>query len=121
MMKALGFFVLTLSLSIGAQAGVIFSENFETAVTGTYSTAGGVITGTTFSLVSGSIDIVGGASYGWLCAAPASSICLDTTGSTASFPGRGVVGTTSLLSLSAGTDVLSFSLVRWNDTQLGGG
>jgi hypothetical protein len=118
-MRKFIYLVLTLSMSVGAHAGSILAENFESATAGFY--ASGAIAGTAFSVVSGSIDIVGPGSYGWLCAAPASGNCVDTTGSTGSTPGRGVFETTNLLNLTPGPYVLTFSLAHWNDTQDGGG
>jgi hypothetical protein len=118
-MRKLNYAVLILSMSVGLHASSILSENFESATAGFYTS--GAIAGTAFSVVSGSIDINSPSSYGWLCSAPAAGNCVDTTGSTGSAPGRGVFETTNLLNLPTGQYVLSFSLVRWNDTQNGGG
>ena len=119
MMRKFNYLVLTLSMSVGAYAGPILAENFESATAGFYTS--GAIAGTVFSVISGSIDIDDPGSYGWLCVAPASGKCVDTTGSTQTAPGRGIFETTNLLSLTPGQYLLSFSLVRWNDTQNGGG
>jgi hypothetical protein len=113
--------IAVVSLTLGLQAAPILQENFQGASGSGIQTSAGVIPGTIFSLISGSIDINTGADYGWLCVAPASGICVDTTGSTATQPGRGVFETTNAINLSPGSYLLSFSLVRWNDTQNGGG
>ena len=113
--RSLLFFSLS---SLSAWGGTVFSENFASATAGLYGA--GILPGTGFSVVSGSVDINAGAQYGWLCAAPATGFCLDTTGSTSSVPGRGVFETT-LAYLVQGPTSISFSLVRWNDTVNGGG
>ena len=118
-MRKLDCVVLTLLMGVGVYAGPILSENFESATAGFYTS--GAIAGTAFSVVSGSIDINDPSSYGWLCAAPASGACVDTTGSVGTTPGRGIFETTNLLNLTPGQYFLSFSLVRWNDTENGGG
>lgn len=122
-MRTFSYLALAFSVSQLAHAGAILQEDFESAAIGFYGTAGSVITGTAFSLVSGSIDIngAGPGNYGWLCVSTAVGQCVDTTGSTGSVPGRGVFQTTNALNLDPGVYTLSFSLVHWNDTQSGGG
>ncbi len=108
---------IALGASIGAQ-GALLSEDFEGATDG-FSNTTGVITGTVFSLLSGSYDIKGPSYYSWICVTPASNRCLDTTGGGGA---RGTIETTNDINFaSAGTYTLMFSLVRWNDTVMGGG
>lgn len=122
MRKQFLFGMILASLLGTASAATLFSENFEGA-TGPlpiFRNTVGVIPGTGFSLVSGTIDVnaPGAANYGGTCAAPASGYCVDTTGSGT----RGVFETTNPFNFLATVQyTLNFALVRWNDTQNGGG
>ncbi len=124
MRKQFLFGTILASLLGTASGATLFSENFEGAL-GTqpiFQNTLGVIAGTGFSLIAGTIDInsPGNMNYGFLCAPPASGFCLDTQGS--STTSRGVVQTTNGFNFLATVQyTLSFSLVRWNDTVNGGG
>jgi hypothetical protein len=114
-MHRLKLALLGVALVSAAPAATIFTEDFSGATIGFYNA--GVITGTGFSIVSGSADIVGPGvgNYGHLCVAPAGGQCLDTHGSGAT---RGVIETTNLLDFNTpGVYTLSFALVRWNDSE----
>jgi len=118
-MKHVKFLLLFLAVVLAAPAASIFSENFDGATPG-YDGALGIIAGTQFSVVSGSIDVNGpgngttiAAYYPVLCVAPTSGNCIDTTGGVA---GRGTISTTNQILFSAtGEYILSFDLAGWND------
>jgi len=119
-MKHAKFWLLFLAGVLASPAATIFSENFEGAVPG-YDPTLGVIAGTQFTLVSGSIDVAGPAKgaapefYQELCTAPATGNCIDTTG--VNPPGRGTISTTNQISFSApGEYALTFDLEGWYDT-----
>jgi len=103
---------------------MIFSENFEGGTPGYVGTTG-VIAGTQFSLVNGTIDVNGpgnggtvSAYYPWLCAAPASGACIDTTGGSNQ---RGTIGTTAPIVFSApGEYILTFDLEGWYESGVPG-
>ena len=122
-MRYVKFAILFLSVALAAPAGVIFSEDFEGATPGYDSTAG-VIAGTQFTLVSGSIDINGPGNgttipeyYQELCVAPTSGNCIDTTGGGA--PGRGTLSTTQAIVFDTpGEYLLSFDLAGWYETDV---
>ena len=119
-MKHVKFLLLFLAVVLAAPAAAIFSEDFEGATPG-YDGTLGIIAGTQFSLVSGSIDVNGpgnGGSiapyYPELCVAPTSGNCIDTTGGES---GRGTMSTTVPISFTtAGAYVLSFDLEGWSDS-----
>lgn len=83
----------------------IFVENFNSATVGL-----GVTTAGAFSAIGGTnVDVVGGATFGFLCAAPESGNCVDMGGS-----GGNAVGNLELttpLNLAAGVYDLSFDLI----------
>ncbi|MGB7763071.1 MAG: PEP-CTERM sorting domain-containing protein [Bryobacteraceae bacterium] len=115
-MKHVKFLLLFLAVVLASPAATIFSENFDNAVPGYYSTRG-IITGTKFSLTAGTIDVNGtlnGSYYPELCVAPTSGNCIDTTGGTN--PTRGTITTTNAISFAPGSYVLSFDLEGWYDT-----
>lgn len=114
--------IVGMACTLGMASGATFiNENFEGATSsfGTPQTTAGVIAGSAFSLISGSIDINGPGTasnaYGQLCRAPASSKCIDTTGG--GQRSRGVFESTSGFTFLMNVQyALSFSLVRWDDT-----
>ena len=79
------------------------SENFN-AVTPALNATN---IGSFFSVTSGTVDIVGGALFGYLCVAPESGNCLDMDGS------NGTAGqiSSAMISLAPGTYHLSFDLI----------
>jgi hypothetical protein len=120
--------ILAALFAIGAVASAsnIFSENFEGATPGFDGTAG-VIPGTQFSLVQGTIDVNGVGWYPSLCSAPASGQCIDTQGGTGGGNTTlGEIATTSAISFSPGSYALTFALTGWacvdiTDPGCGGG
>jgi hypothetical protein len=60
-----------------------------------------------FTVTSGSVDVVGGGLYGYLCVAPESGNCVDLNGSTGT---AGQISSASL-TLDPGTYTLSFDLI----------
>jgi hypothetical protein len=84
-------------------ASIIFSENFDSS-----TPALGVTTAGQFQTFGGTnVDIVGGALFGSLCAAPESGNCVDMNGTS----GNSLGELTTNLSLAAGTYFLSFDLI----------
>jgi hypothetical protein len=119
-MKTTWLSAILLASVLPLGAANIFSENFEGATLGIYST-GSTITGTLFRVAgsNASVDIVGPGDYGHLCAAPAANgFCLDSTGSGGN---RGFVETISMIAFGPGSYNLSIGITRWNDTVSGGG
>jgi len=107
---------LFLAVALAAPAANIFYENFDGATPGFDPTLG-VIPGTQFTLVAGSIDVNGATPPGYypeLCVAPTSGNCIDTTG--AAPWGRGTISTTDAIFFTPGEYVLSFDLEGWYDT-----
>jgi hypothetical protein len=97
------FFCIALLLVLPAVSRAdIVNENFDSLPTSLNATNLGA-----FSVTSGSVDLVGGALYGYLCAAPESGNCVDLDGSTNT---AGVLSTGDLV-LNPGTYVLSFDLI----------
>lgn len=96
-----------------AYASTIFSENFETATVGLDVTTAGA-----FSAQNGTnVDVLGGATFGYLCSGPTSGQCVDLGGSGGNAAGN--LGLTNELNLAAGTYYLSFDLIgsgRGQDT-----
>ena len=86
-------------------ASTIFVENFNTATVGLAVTTAGA-----FSAINGTnIDVVGGALFGSLCAAPESGNCVDMAGSNGNSIGN--IELTTPLNLAAGLYDLSFDLI----------
>ena len=116
-MRYVKFAALFLTVVLASHASIIFSENFEGATPG-WSNTLGVIPGTQFSLVSGTIDVNGAGNpgdYPWLCVAPTSGNCIDTTGGGAGQT-RGTISTTAPIVFSApGVYILTFDLEGWYD------
>jgi PEP-CTERM motif len=84
-------------------ASTIFTENFTNAVNGLTVTQAGQ-----FHTINGTnVDVVGGANYGILCAAPESGQCVDLGGTGGSAFGDLVAS----INLAAGTYNLSFDLI----------
>ena len=101
--------LLMLAVS-GASAGVIFSEDFEGGVNPSFVTAGNIISGTEFEVVSGSVDYIKPPSaYAVMCGAGGS--CIDTTGSGT----RGEIRTIAAIDFLPGIYYLSFNLQGWKD------
>jgi hypothetical protein len=96
-----------------ARATPTFQDNFESdpgLVQGFDNTLG-VITGTQFSLIQGSIDVNGPSYYSTLCAAVGQADCIDTQGTGTPL---GEIQTTNSISLAAGNYVLSFNMQGWS-------
>jgi hypothetical protein len=94
-----------LLLSRSMRADTVFSENFDGS-----TAALGVTTAGQFSAINGTnVDIVGGATYGSLCAGPESGNCVDMAG-TGGNP-QGDIELTTALNLAPGTYLLSFDLI----------
>ena len=112
-MSRVVFVAILLAASMTCPAAVLFTENFELATPGYYSTLG-VITNTGFSLLSGSIDVKGPGWYPLLCAGTASGTCVDTVGAGATSGQK--IETTSDLALSSGSLYrLTFDLGNWTE------
>jgi PEP-CTERM motif len=79
------------------------SENFN-AVTPALNASN---IGSFFTVTSGTVDIVGGALFGYLCVTPAAGNCLDMDGS------NGAAGqiSSAMMTLAPGTYTLSFDLI----------
>lgn len=102
---------LMLAAALTLPAAIIFSENFENGVAIQAQTTG-VLEGTQFRMVSGSIDIVTPTSpYASNCTTPTAGTCIDTTGG--SNLGRGVIETINEIHLAPGEYFLSFDLIGW--------
>lgn len=104
-----GFALLTILALVLAAPNVskadALSENFNELSTSLNATNLGA-----FTLVSGSVDVIGGALFGSYCAAPESGNCLDLDGSVGpSAPGGSI--SSGMLTLTPGTYTLSFDLV----------
>jgi hypothetical protein len=95
-----------LSLMTGVMhATTIFSENFDETTPALAVTTAGA-----FTAIGGTnVDIVGGALFGSLCAAPESGNCVDMSGSGGNSAGN--IELTNPLNLAAGTYFLSFDLI----------
>ncbi len=94
----------TLLLSLGgpsAQAAQIFAENFDTTSTGTFNAISAV---GNFNVTSGSVDVLGGSFFGFLCTGAATGNCVDLSGNSA-----GTLSSGSL-ALNAGNFTLAFVL-----------
>lgn len=111
-MNRLVFVAILLAASVTCPAAVLFTENFELATPGYYSTVG-VITSTGFSLVSGSIDIKGPGWYPLLCAGTASGNCLDTVGGSTGVTDQKIETTSSFTLSSVSLYRLTFDLGNW--------
>lgn len=96
--------IAAIGSTVGAQAGVLLSENFDELTPSLSVTSAGA-----FTAIDGTnVDIVGGGLYGNLCAAPESGNCVDMDGSNGN--PQGVLQSASF-SLTPGTDYfLSFDL-----------
>jgi hypothetical protein len=96
-----------------AYAGTIFAENFDSATVGLNVTSAGA-----FSTFGGTnVDVLGGSTFGFLCAGPTSGQCVDLGGSGGDAAGH--LGLTTALNLAPGTYYLSFDLIgsgRGQDT-----
>lgn len=83
----------------------VFSENFDGVTPGLGLTSVGQ-----FTAVNGTnVDVVGGATFGYLCAGPESGNCVDMAG-TGGNP-QGDIQLTTALNLAPGTYALSFDLI----------
>ena len=86
-------------------AAPLLFENFDELTPSLSATSAGV-----FHTINGTnIDIIGGALFGSLCAAPTSGNCIDLGGSGGNPVGQ--LALTTSLSLAAGTYDLSFDLI----------
>lgn len=98
-------FLMASLLSLGANAGIIFQDNFDVEA----GAAGNSITNyaafNNWTVSGGSVDVVANGGWGIACAGNGGK-CVDLDGST----GNAGVLTSSLLSLSAGTYSLSFDI-----------
>lgn len=107
----LRFAILLLAAAISLPAGIIFSEDFEGG-TPVQSQTSGVLQGTQFQVVSGSVDVVGPlTNYASNCGAPTSGTCVDTTGGGSG--GLGTIETIEEIELQPGEYILSFDLIGW--------
>lgn len=99
------WFVLTVAVLLAVAAGVsradTISENFN-ELTPTLNVTSSV---GAFTVTSGNVDIVGGATFGYLCVSPESGNCIDMDGNT-----EGTIST-GMLTLAPGTYNLSFDLI----------
>ncbi|HET6170403.1 MAG TPA: PEP-CTERM sorting domain-containing protein [Terracidiphilus sp.] len=87
-------------------ASTIFSENFDTATVGLGVTSAGQ-----FQAIDGTnVDVVGGATFGFLCSGPESGNCVDMGGSGGKDP-SGRIDLSTALNLAPGTYYLSFDLI----------
>lgn len=104
--KQVATFLTAALLSVGANAGVIFIDNFDTEA----GAAGNSITSytgfTNWTVSNGTVDVVAN-SNGWgITCTGGSGKCVDLDGSN----GNAGILTSSLLSLGAGTYSLSFDI-----------
>jgi hypothetical protein len=100
-----------LAAALSLPAGIIFHEDFEGGVA-IQSQTSGVLEGTQFRVVSGSVDIVTPyAQYAVNCTYPTSGTCIDTTGG--GEDGLGTIETIDEIELAAGEYILSFDLIGW--------
>lgn len=126
----MGLVLACLAAGLGtASAGtIVFQDNFSSGASAPPETAlsddttlGSLFSGANFSLTQGSIDLITGSFYGWLCQGTA-TYCIDTTGTASGGqPNPGQIESVAITFPSAGTYVLSFDLFGWNDNQDGGG
>jgi len=86
-----------------AAAATIFSENFNGATVGVKNP--GAISGTLFSVASGSVDVLGTGFGAFLCVGSSSGNCVDLNGDA-----KGTLSSTSPIALAAGNYVLTFTL-----------
>jgi hypothetical protein len=120
-MSRVVFLVVFVAASMSCPAAVVFTENFEGATTTSAGilVAPTVISGTLFSVVSGSIDINGPLPLpdGWyplLCTGAAGGNCVDTVGAGVDRGGLSKIETTLGYTLNAGSlYTLTFALGAW--------
>lgn len=106
---------ILLAAAFSLPAGIIFSEDFENGVA-IQSQTSGVLVGTQFQVVSGSVDVVTpDAPYASNCSTPTSGTCIDTTGGGGD--GRGTIETINDIELAPGEYILSFDLIGWHYTR----
>ena len=104
MFKVLKFLAVALLLILPAVSKAdSISENFNSLTPKLAIGTGGNVGA--FTVTSGNVDLVGGALYGYLCAAPASGNCVDMNGST-----EGQISSANL-TLTPGVYDLSFDLL----------
>lgn len=102
---------ILLAAALSLPAGIIFSEDFEGGVA-IQSQTSGVLEGTQFRIVSGSVDVVTpDAQYAVNCTYPTSGTCIDTTGG--GHDGLGTIETIDEIELTPGEYILSFDLIGW--------
>ena len=95
--------IVIAAMVLPAAAATIFSENFNGATVGVKNV--GAISGTQFSVASGSVDVLGTGFGAFLCVGSSSGNCVDLNGDAA-----GRLSTTSPIVLAAGSYVLTFTL-----------
>ncbi|MFA7216927.1 MAG: PEP-CTERM sorting domain-containing protein [Candidatus Paceibacterota bacterium] len=111
MTKCLLVIVIFVLTSWSAFAATIFFEDFENGVN-IQSQTSGVLVGTQFQVLSGSVDVVTPSdTYTTLCVAPTSGVCIDTYGGNNN--GGGVIETVNPIDFEAGNYMLSFDLIGW--------
>ncbi|HCS63971.1 MAG TPA: PEP-CTERM sorting domain-containing protein [Cellvibrio sp.] len=98
------FFAATL-ISLGANAGIIFEDDFDTEAGAAGVSSLNYTSFNNWTVSDGTVDVVANGGWGISCAG-GSGKCVDLDGSTSN---AGVL-TSSLLSLSAGTYSLSFDI-----------
>lgn len=112
--KQLASFFAAALLSVGAQAGIIFQDNFDLEA----GAAGNSITNysafSNWTVSGGTVDVVANSNVWGITCTGGSGKCVDLDGST----GNAGILTSSLLSLGAGTYSLSFDI---SGNQRGGG
>ena len=104
--------VLALAM-VPAFAGTLFFEDFEgDDVVNIQSQTSGVLVGTQFRIVSGSVDVITPIdSYTVMCSAPLSGNCIDTVGG--GRQGLGVIESIDPIDFAPGDYVISFDLIGW--------
>lgn len=100
----ISFFAATL-LSLGANAGVIFEDDFNSEAGAAGASSLNYTAFNNWTVSDGTVDVVANGGWGIGCAG-ASGKCVDLDGST----GNAGMLTSSLLSLGAGTYSLSFDI-----------
>ena len=110
-MRTLQLFLMVAVLAVAIPANTVFFEDFEDGVRVQSQTVG-VLAGTQFQIVSGSVDVVTPDDiYTSICSAPAGGTCIDMVGGGTA--GWGVIETINEIHLDPGEYNLSFDLLGW--------
>ena len=103
--KQVATFLAAAFLSVGANAGIIFIDNFDTEAGAAGLSSLNYTDFDNWTVSDGTVDVVASSGFGITCAG-GSGKCVDLDGST----GNAGILTSTLMSLSAGTYSLSFDI-----------